>query len=747
MHKVVLILALEIFASRVVAQEPTPIPVITPEAAATPAPSGTPVEIIVRVKGDGKVIKRAEVKIGDEGFYTDAEGKVKLMIPPGEGKVAILRQRYKTLILDFATLREKPTFNAFMFPGDPLDNEVYVRGVKRPSVSRKTISGEESARVAPGGDPVQVTKLMPGVQTQSFSPDIIVRGSGPSDSRYYVDNFQVFDIFHRVGNISIMPDQLISDVEFSSGGFGAQYGEATGGVVVLRTKTEIPESPKTEFRINIPVYSTIYHERPLSDHSMLAVSARYSYLDKVLEYALPKDSGLTVAPYFADAHAVYVNKNDDGGHTKIMSFGTNDGLKLIFNNEEADAASGQSEIDLYSEFVTVGIEKLQPLSSGWSYEIAPQVLYSKTRNTFFGDRLNWDSYSVRLLGELTKKFSSKEYMYIGIEPSYGSFDVDIMAPQQSNDPLFDYEDAPRRTLKQHLEFQNYAAWISVDKQLGSFIFTPGLRGFYNSQIDESDVDPRLNIRWEITDAQALKAAVGQYSKSPQPYEGDSIFGNPDLDYIKSMHYVGGWESRWADRWETDFQLFYKKTHNVVIPDPEKSYVNSGEVVSKGAEAFLRRNLTEKLFGWLSYTYSESRQRDNGYEEFRDGEYDQTHVATFVGSYRLTALWDLGWRMGYHTGDTYTPVDDAVYNANLDKYQPRNDPDNRNSKRLPNFHQIDLFVTKEFLLNTWRLALRGGVESIAFTNQVYGKTNNYDYSDEQNINNIPLIPFIELRGVL
>ncbi len=43
-----------------------------------------------------------------------------------------------------------------------------------------------------------------------------------------------------IGGISIIPDQLLSDVEFSSGGFGAQYGGATGGVVTLRTKNEVP---------------------------------------------------------------------------------------------------------------------------------------------------------------------------------------------------------------------------------------------------------------------------------------------------------------------------------------------------------------------------------------------------------------------------------------------------------------------------------------------------------------------------
>src|SRR5690606_22526424 len=103
-------------------------------------------------------------------------------------------------------------------------------------------------------------------------------------------------------SMSVLPPELLSDVEFSSGGFGPQYGGATGGVITLRTKSEVPERPKTTFRVNLPVYSSLYHERPIGEDNdaFIAVSGRRSYLETFLPFVLPKDNDLTVVPYFGD---------------------------------------------------------------------------------------------------------------------------------------------------------------------------------------------------------------------------------------------------------------------------------------------------------------------------------------------------------------------------------------------------------------------------------------------------------------
>lgn len=256
------------------------------------------------------------------------------------------------------------------------------------------------------------------------------------------------------------------------------------------------------------------------------------------------------------------------------------------------------------------------------------------------------------------------------------------------------------------------------------------------------------MRYKLDNINALKVAAGKYSQTPQFRDTSEDFGNPDLDFIKSYHYVLGLETNWSDRWTTDFQSFYKETRNLVRADPETSANNKGSLISHGLEAFIRRNLTQRFFGWISYTYSVTRERDNPDETYRNSQYDQTHVANLATNYKLTATWDLGGRIIYHTGDTYTKVDDAVYNANLDKYQRRSNPDSRvYNGRLPAYHEVDIFANKDILFDTWKMAFRFGIEYLALEPQATSVQYNYDYSEEEYFRGLPPIPYIEIRGIL
>ncbi len=240
-------------------------------------------------------MKRAEIQIGNDVQYTGPDGRLVVEIPGDSAKISVSRIRFASQIIDWSFKRDGSKLVVYLAPGTPLDNEVYIRGVKRPTVSKKSVSKQEAVRVAPNADPVQVTRLLPGVQSGAFRPEIVVRGSAPGDSLYLVDQFKIQSLFHTIAGISVIPEQMIDDVEFSAGGFGAEYGEATGGVVSLATRSDIPERPKTEIRVNLPLYSSIYHERPLSDDSALFSSYRRSYLEAILPLVLKGENAPTIS--------------------------------------------------------------------------------------------------------------------------------------------------------------------------------------------------------------------------------------------------------------------------------------------------------------------------------------------------------------------------------------------------------------------------------------------------------------------
>jgi hypothetical protein len=352
----------------------------------------------------------------------------------------------------------------------------------------------------------------------------------------------------------------------------------------------------------------------------------------------------------------------------------------------------------------------------------------------------------RMPTEFTKNLSKDEELYFGFDPSYTRADIDFYSVIPNfEDPDFDFEEAPLEKINTTVPFTNVDAWTGVDRKMGNFKITPGLRVYYNQLIDKTSYDPRLRGRYEVDEQNVLKMAVGQYSKAPEPQESSEEFGNPDLDYERSIHYILGLETKWSERWLTEFQIFYKDAFDVVTASGVKSYDNEGSFHSYGFEAFLRRNLTARLFGWLSYTYSETKFRDRDSDPYRISDYDQTHVVNFASNYRMTSTWDLGGRLAYHTGKPYTPITNAVYNANLDKYQPRENDADVNSERLPDYTSISIYSSNDILFDTWKMTVKYGLESYSPGPQVVGVSYNYDYSKKSYQKFIGTIPFLEVRG--
>ena len=176
-----------------------------------------------------------------------------------------------------------------------------------------------------------------------------------------------------------------------------------------------------------------------------------------------------------------------------------------------------------------------------------------------------------------------------------------------------------------------------------------------------------------------------------------------------------------------------------------NYNNQGSFKSYGLEVFIRRHLTERFFGWISYTFSRTITRNSPQEAYFDSEYDETHILYLVADYRLSTTWELGGRFNAHTGDTYSPISYGVYNASLDNYEGRSQPGSDYSARLPTWDSLSFYFGHDWLYNTWKLTLRFGMESFWPSQQVLGIAYNYDYTQPQPQTGISNIPFLELRG--
>jgi hypothetical protein len=244
----------------------------------------------------------------------------------------------------------------------------------------------------------------------------------------------------------------------------------------------------------------------------------------------------------------------------------------------------------------------------------------------------------------------------------------------------------------------------------------------------------------------LKAAIGVYHQPPSVagVDTDPVFGNPALISQRSLQSSIGFEWSLRPGLLLTFETFYNRLSNVVAPAPApERLANTGIGRIWGFEVFLRQALTDRMFGWLSYSFSKSQRLDAPGDNWRLFDYDQTHVLTAILSYKLGAGWELGGRFRYATGNPRTPVVGAVKDDNTDTFVAIYGPSN--SRRLPNFVQLDVRVDKVWVFNTWSLDLYLDVQNVTDTRAVEGITYSFNYAQTVYFIGLPIIPVLGLKA--
>src|SRR5690606_5111385 len=154
---------------------------------------------------------------------------------------------------------------------------------------------------------------------------IIVRGGEAHDTRAYVDGQYVPLIFHFGALSSVYASELIQEVEFEAGNFGARYAPATGGRVELVTRDPVAELPLVA---DADVYDgSGLMETRVSDDLAGALAARRSYVDAVLNAATQlvptafEGMGFSVAPRFWDYQAKIAYRPSENDRLRLDVYG------------------------------------------------------------------------------------------------------------------------------------------------------------------------------------------------------------------------------------------------------------------------------------------------------------------------------------------------------------------------------------------------------------------------------------------
>ena len=154
--------------------------------------------------------------------------------------------------------------------------------------------GNEEIRRAPGslGDVSRVIMNLPSVaKVDDQNNLIVVRGGSPIENGIFIDNCEVPNINHYPmvgtsnGPMGMLNVDLIKDVNFSSGGFTAVYGDKLSSIMNIALREGNRDEFDMQFNLDFAGYGGVI-EGPISDAGSYLISVRQSYLDLLTNLVL-----------------------------------------------------------------------------------------------------------------------------------------------------------------------------------------------------------------------------------------------------------------------------------------------------------------------------------------------------------------------------------------------------------------------------------------------------------------------------
>jgi len=617
------------------------------------------------------------------------------------------------------------------------------------SVQKIVISDIEKA---PGAnrDISKVIQSFPGVgSTVSYRNDVIVRGGGPNESRFYLDGIEIPNLNHFAtqgssgGSNGILNADFIESVDFYSGAFPASRGNALSGVFDFKQKSGNKE--RTNHRAVLGASEMAYTvDGPLTDKTTYLLSVRRSYLKFLFDVI-----GLPFLPIFNDYQFKSETIFNPHNRLVILSLGALDHNRLNFGIENPN------EQQQY-------ILNYLPESDQWNYMIGAAYTHfrGKSFQTFVLSRNMLNNSSYKYSNNADSAESNKIQDYVsqeienkfrfentwrdrGIKINYG-FSAELAKYNNSTyqelfiaDSLFVKDYSGDLKLWKYGAFGQFSKPFLRDRLTLSF----GLRADGNNYSESmanplNQLSPRFSASFILSPNLNLNFNTGRYYQLPayptlgyQDAAGVLVNKANNLSYISADHIIGGVEYISGVDTRLTAELFYKTyrhypfsvTDSISIATKGGDYgtVGDEEVVSTGTgraygfEFSGRYRVLGNVTGIFSYTFVRSEFADAG-GEYIPSSWDSRHILTLTTSKQFNRNWQAGAKWRFSGGLPYTPYDldmSALVVAWNTQGRPFPDYSRYNRERLGNFLQLDIRVDKTFDFDRWSLLVYLDIQNV------------------------------------
>lgn len=689
------------------------------------------------------------------GASTDSNGNFTItQVPPGIYRLQASFLGYKTALTpEYRVNHVTPYVQIELEEENTSLNEVVVTASPFQKVVESPVSlrviGLQEIEKAPGAnrDISKVVQNYPGV---AFSPigyrnDLIVRGGGPSENRFYLDGVEIPNINHfstqgaSGGPVGLIDADLIRSVKFYSGAFPADKGNALSSVLDFSLRDGDMERNSLKATLGASEVS-LSSNGHLGKKTSYLVSVRQSYLQ-----ALFKVLGLPFLPAYTDASFKLKTRFDSHNELTLLGLGGLDRMKLNLGIEGEDAEYMLSYLPkIEQETYTVGgvYRHYTPIHV---QTIVLSQSYLNNRNIKYrnNDESSEDNLTLHLGSvEQETKLRMENTSSWSVWKVKAGFDLNY-SRYKSDEYRKIFADALREyNYHTDLSLWRWGLFASIDYAAPDKSFTAsiGVRTDGNNYSDKMkelwrQLSPRLSVSYRLADGLFLSGHVGLYYQLPSytalGFKGEAgNYVNKHLDYISvSQESVG---LSWTPNENMEFSVegFYKLYGNMPFSLSDQiplsckgnDYGTIGNEAlssqakgrSYGAELMFKWLLTQKMNLSSSLTIFKSEFKDGKQGSYVPSAWDNRFILNVSGTYNFPKHWSLGAKVSCIGGSPYTPYDEAKSSL-VEAWDVQGrayyDYSRYNQERLPVFGQLDVRVDKTFYLKKCMLGFYLDIQNI------------------------------------
>ena len=689
------------------------------------------------------------------GASTDANGNFLItQVPPGIYRLQASFLGYKTeLTPEYRVNHVTPYVQIELEEENASLNEVVVTASPFQKVPESPVSlrviGLQEIEKAPGAnrDISKVVQNYPGV---AFSPigyrnDLIVRGGGPSENRFYLDGVEIPNINHfstqgaSGGPVGLIDADLIRSVKFYSGAFPADKGNALSSVLDFSLRDGDMERNSLKATLGASEVS-LSSNGHIGNKTSYLVSVRQSYLQ-----ALFKILGLPFLPAYTDASFKIKTRFDSHNELTLLGLGGIDRMKLNLGIEGEDAEYMLSYLpEINQETYTVG-GVYRHYSQRHVQSIVLSQSYLNNRNVKYRDNDESSEENLTLrLGSIEQetKLRMENTSSWSVWKVKAGFDLNY-SRYKSNEYRKVFANALREyDYHTDLSLWRWGMFASVDYAAPdkSFTASMGVRTDGNNYSDKMkelwrQLSPRLSVSYRLIEGLTLSGHVGLYYQLPsytalgfKGEEGEYV--NRHLDYISVSQESLGLSWTPNENMELSVEGFYKLyghmpfslSDQIPLSCKGNDYGTIGNEAlsseakgrSYGVELMFKWLLTQKLNLSSSLTIFKSEFKDGEQGSYVPSAWDNRFILNMSGTYNFPKHWSLGAKVSCIGGSPYTPYDvekSSLVEAWNVQGRAYYDYNRYNQERLPVFGQLDVRVDKTFYLKKCMLGFYLDIQNI------------------------------------